>query len=69
MLTLGKSGAVTSSVNDTITHLLFFYRWDIQTLLSTIPNLGAVIDLTNTARYYDPRVSIFVYIQVCIFVH
>ncbi|KAL0880039.1 hypothetical protein ABMA27_002532 [Loxostege sticticalis] len=29
--------------------------WDIQTLLSTIPNLGAVIDLTNTARYYDPR--------------
>ncbi|KAJ2951026.1 hypothetical protein O0L34_g5399 [Tuta absoluta] len=29
--------------------------WDIKTLIETIPKLGAVIDLTNTARYYDPR--------------
>ncbi|XP_049872343.1 RNA/RNP complex-1-interacting phosphatase homolog isoform X1 [Pectinophora gossypiella] len=29
--------------------------WDIKALLENIPNLGAVIDLTNTARYYDPR--------------
>uniref|UniRef100_A0A1E1W1H8 Tyrosine specific protein phosphatases domain-containing protein n=1 Tax=Pectinophora gossypiella TaxID=13191 RepID=A0A1E1W1H8_PECGO len=29
--------------------------WDIKALLEKIPNLGAVIDLTNTARYYDPR--------------
>ncbi|XP_026319020.1 mRNA-capping enzyme isoform X2 [Hyposmocoma kahamanoa] len=29
--------------------------WDIKTLLKKIPKLGAVIDLTNTSRYYDPR--------------
>ncbi|XP_063826666.1 RNA/RNP complex-1-interacting phosphatase [Ostrinia nubilalis] len=29
--------------------------WDVKALLSSIPNLVAVIDLTNTARYYDPR--------------
>ncbi|CAG9787851.1 unnamed protein product [Diatraea saccharalis] len=28
--------------------------WDISTLLETIPNLSAVIDLTNTNRYYNP---------------
>ncbi|KAH9630105.1 hypothetical protein HF086_004811, partial [Spodoptera exigua] len=28
--------------------------WDIPALLEKIPKLGAVIDLTNTARYYDP---------------
>lgn len=28
--------------------------WDIPTLLQTIPALGAVIDLTNTTRYYNP---------------
>lgn len=28
--------------------------WDIPALLKKIPNLGAVIDLTNTARYYNP---------------
>ncbi|XP_047990196.1 RNA/RNP complex-1-interacting phosphatase homolog [Leguminivora glycinivorella] len=28
--------------------------WDIQTLLTTLPNLGGVVDLTNTARYYNP---------------
>ncbi|XP_047531177.1 RNA/RNP complex-1-interacting phosphatase homolog isoform X1 [Vanessa atalanta] len=28
--------------------------WDIKTLLKAIPKLGAVIDLTNTAKYYDP---------------
>lgn len=35
-------------------------RWDINALLQSIPKLGAVIDLTNTSRYYDPRVSNFV---------
>ncbi|KAL4709446.1 hypothetical protein ACJJTC_019743 [Scirpophaga incertulas] len=29
--------------------------WDVDTLLATIPKLGAVIDLTNTARYYSPK--------------
>ncbi|XP_045769379.1 RNA/RNP complex-1-interacting phosphatase-like [Maniola jurtina] len=29
--------------------------WDIKTLLKKIPKLRAVIDLTNTARYYDAR--------------
>ncbi|CAG4930427.1 unnamed protein product [Colias eurytheme] len=29
--------------------------WDIKTLLEKIPKLGAVIDLTNTQRYYDPQ--------------
>ncbi|XP_063534586.1 RNA/RNP complex-1-interacting phosphatase isoform X1 [Cydia strobilella] len=28
--------------------------WDIKTLLHKLPNLGAVVDLTNTARYYNP---------------
>ncbi|CAB3254599.1 unnamed protein product [Arctia plantaginis] len=28
--------------------------WDIPALLNKIPNLGAVIDLTNTRRYYNP---------------
>ncbi|XP_063362563.1 RNA/RNP complex-1-interacting phosphatase isoform X2 [Cydia amplana] len=28
--------------------------WDIRTLLNKLPNLGAVVDLTNTARYYNP---------------
>ncbi|XP_061714265.1 RNA/RNP complex-1-interacting phosphatase [Cydia pomonella] len=28
--------------------------WDIKTLLNKFPNLGAVVDLTNTARYYNP---------------
>ncbi|XP_050348743.1 RNA/RNP complex-1-interacting phosphatase [Nymphalis io] len=28
--------------------------WDINTLLKAIPKLGAVIDLTNTVKYYDP---------------
>ncbi|CAH1636558.1 unnamed protein product [Spodoptera littoralis] len=28
--------------------------WDIPALLEKVPKLGAVIDLTNTARYYDP---------------
>ncbi|XP_059050028.1 RNA/RNP complex-1-interacting phosphatase isoform X2 [Achroia grisella] len=31
------------------------YIWDIPTLLRDVPKLGAVIDLTNTARYYNPR--------------
>ncbi|XP_041980185.1 RNA/RNP complex-1-interacting phosphatase isoform X2 [Aricia agestis] len=29
--------------------------WDVKTLLQTLPNLGLVIDLTNTKRYYDPQ--------------
>ncbi|XP_023937971.2 RNA/RNP complex-1-interacting phosphatase homolog [Bicyclus anynana] len=29
--------------------------WDIKTLLKAIPKLRAVIDLTNTARYYDAQ--------------
>ncbi|XP_039755164.1 RNA/RNP complex-1-interacting phosphatase homolog [Pararge aegeria] len=29
--------------------------WDIKALLKAIPKLRAVIDLTNTARYYDPK--------------
>ncbi|CAH4037995.1 unnamed protein product [Pieris brassicae] len=29
--------------------------WDIKTLLFEIPKLRAVIDLTNTNRYYDPK--------------
>ncbi|XP_048485328.1 RNA/RNP complex-1-interacting phosphatase homolog [Plutella xylostella] len=29
--------------------------WDIPSLIEAIPGLGAVIDLTNTARYYDPK--------------
>ncbi|XP_013191531.2 RNA/RNP complex-1-interacting phosphatase [Amyelois transitella] len=29
--------------------------WDVPALLQTVPNLGAVIDLTNTSRYYNPR--------------
>ncbi|XP_023945689.2 RNA/RNP complex-1-interacting phosphatase homolog [Bicyclus anynana] len=29
--------------------------WDIKTLLEAIPKLRAVIDLTNTARYYDSQ--------------
>lgn len=28
--------------------------WDIPALLHKIPKLGAVIDLTNTAKYYNP---------------
>lgn len=36
---------------------IFFFRWDIKALLKAIPKLGAVIDLTNTARYYNPNVS------------
>ncbi|XP_045449601.1 RNA/RNP complex-1-interacting phosphatase homolog [Melitaea cinxia] len=28
--------------------------WDIKALLKAIPKMGAVIDLTNTAKYYDP---------------
>ncbi|XP_026748763.1 RNA/RNP complex-1-interacting phosphatase isoform X1 [Galleria mellonella] len=36
--------------NSAITHI-----WDIPALLREIPKLGAVIDLTNTARYYNPR--------------
>ncbi|KAM3964909.1 protein tyrosine phosphatase [Aphomia sociella] len=28
--------------------------WDIPALLREIPKLGAVIDLTNTSRYYNP---------------
>lgn len=35
---------------------LFVCRWDIPALLKKIPNLGAVIDLTNTSRYYNPAV-------------
>ncbi|GBP22604.1 hypothetical protein EVAR_84844_1 [Eumeta japonica] len=34
--------------------MAFVRRWDIETLLKKIPNLGAVIDLTNTQRYYNP---------------
>ncbi|CAK1585265.1 unnamed protein product [Parnassius mnemosyne] len=29
--------------------------WDIKAVLKKIPKLGAVVDLTNTARYYDPK--------------
>lgn len=29
--------------------------WTVPALLEKIPNLGAVIDLTNTARYYSPE--------------
>ncbi|CAH0720112.1 unnamed protein product, partial [Brenthis ino] len=29
--------------------------WDIDALLKAIPKLRAVIDLTNTSRYYDPK--------------
>lgn len=29
--------------------------WDIKALLKAIPKMGAVIDLTNTAKYYDPE--------------
>ncbi|XP_026734141.1 RNA/RNP complex-1-interacting phosphatase [Trichoplusia ni] len=29
--------------------------WDIPALIEKIPKLGAVIDLTNTARYYNPE--------------
>ncbi|CAF4951131.1 unnamed protein product [Pieris macdunnoughi] len=29
--------------------------WDIKTLLLQLPRLRAVIDLTNTNRYYDPQ--------------
>lgn len=29
--------------------------WDIKALLEKIPKLGAVIDLTNTSRYYNPK--------------
>ncbi|KAJ0183198.1 hypothetical protein K1T71_001174 [Dendrolimus kikuchii] len=29
--------------------------WDIPALLAKISNVGAVIDLTNTARYYNPQ--------------
>lgn len=39
----------------TITMILIC-RWDIPALLEKIPKLGAVIDLTNTARYYNPAV-------------
>lgn len=42
---------------------VFICRWDIKTLLKKIPKLGAVIDLTNTSRYYDPRVSTFDFIS------
>lgn len=35
----------------------FLFRWDITQLLLRIPNIGAVLDLTNTARYYNPKVS------------
>lgn len=31
-------------------------RLDINTLLREIPNLGLVIDLTQTTRYYDPSI-------------
>ncbi|CAG5028708.1 unnamed protein product [Parnassius apollo] len=29
--------------------------WDIKAVLKKIPKLGAVVDLTNTTRYYDPK--------------
>ncbi|XP_014369543.2 RNA/RNP complex-1-interacting phosphatase [Papilio machaon] len=29
--------------------------WDIAQLLLRIPNIGAVLDLTNTTRYYNPK--------------
>ncbi|CAK1555397.1 unnamed protein product [Leptosia nina] len=29
--------------------------WDIDTLLKKFPKLKAVVDLTNTSRYYDPK--------------
>lgn len=35
------------------------FRWDIDTLIAKVPGLGGVIDLTNTAKYYDPSVSIY----------
>lgn len=44
--------------------MFIVFRWDINTLLEKIPKLGAVIDLTNTTRYYDPRVSAFGFISV-----
>lgn len=36
--------------------MIFICRWDIPALIEKIPKLGAVIDLTNTARYYNPEV-------------
>lgn len=29
--------------------------WDVKALIEAIPNLGGVIDLTNTSRYYNPK--------------
>lgn len=41
MLTLGKSGAVTSSVNDTITHSLFFLQMGHSNSFEYDPQLGS----------------------------
>ncbi|XP_072932601.1 RNA/RNP complex-1-interacting phosphatase [Epargyreus clarus] len=30
-------------------------RWTVESLLEKVPNLSAVIDLTNTNRYYNPQ--------------
>lgn len=47
-------------------------RFDGKILLEKVPNLGIIIDLTNTNRYYDPRVSFtlfeilqFIFILIC----
>lgn len=39
-----------------ITSCIFCFRWTIEELLEKVPNLSAVIDLTNTSRYYNPQV-------------
>lgn len=32
------------------------YRLNVDKLIKELPNLGVVIDLTNTSRYYSPTV-------------
>lgn len=38
-------------------NFFFFFRFTINVLLDKIPDLGLVIDLTHTTKYYNKRVS------------
>lgn len=36
----------------------FFFRWYPKLLVTLIPNIGIIIDITNTTKYYNPKVRI-----------
>jgi hypothetical protein len=46
-------------MTNTYTHLTPAFRFTPDKLMEMVPNVGSIIDLTATDKYYNPAVRIF----------